>query len=326
MLQQSEFDRAVGLGHADSAAEAAQRLGRIAAAADSRQRGHARIVPSAHVALLHQLQQLALAEQRISDVQAVEFDLLRMVNAERIHVPVVERPVVFEFQRADRVGDAFDGVGLPVREVVHRINAPFAPGTVMVGVQNAIHHRVAQVEIGRRHVDFGAQRARAIGKLAGLHALEQIEILFHRAIAIGALFARLGEGAARLAHFFGAQIANEGFAVADHLQRPFVELAEVVGSVVQAIPLEPQPAHVLHDGIDVFGLFLARVGIVEAQIGLAAELVGQSEIQADGFGVAQVQIAVGLGGKARVHAASELAGLQIVEDDIANEVRGTARR
>ena len=69
---------AVGLRHADRAAEIAHRFGRVAAAAHAAERGHARIVPAAHAAFLHQLQQLALAQQRVGEVEAVELDLLRM--------------------------------------------------------------------------------------------------------------------------------------------------------------------------------------------------------------------------------------------------------
>ena len=127
-------------------------------------------------------------------------------------VPVVERPVVFELQRADGMRDAFDGVGLPVREVVHRIDAPLVAGAVMLGVQDAVHHRVAHVEVGRGHVDLGPQGARAVGKFAGLHALEQVEVLFDGAVAIGAVLARLGQRAAVLAHFLGGQIADVGLA------------------------------------------------------------------------------------------------------------------
>ena len=138
---------------------------------------------------LHQLQQLALAQQRVGEVQAVEFDLLRMIDAELLDVPVVERAVIFEFQRADGMGDAFDGIGLAVRVVVHRIDAPLVAGAVMFGVEDAVHDGIAHVEVRRRHVDFGAQRAGAVGEFAGLHAREEIEIFFDGAIAIGALLA-----------------------------------------------------------------------------------------------------------------------------------------
>ena len=56
-------------------------------------------------------------------------------------IPVVERPVIFEFERADGVRDAFDGIGLAVREVVHRIDGPLVAGAMMLGVEDAVHHR-----------------------------------------------------------------------------------------------------------------------------------------------------------------------------------------
>jgi len=168
--------------------------------------------------------------------------------------------------------------------------------------------------------------ARSVGKLAGLHALEQIEILFHRTVAIRALLARLGERAARLAHFLGAQVAHERFAVADHLQRPCIELREIIGGVVQAVPLEAQPAHVLHDRFDIFRLFFAGIGVVETQVGLPAELIGKPEIEAYRLGMAQVQIPVGLRWEPGVYAALVLAGPVVRENDIANKVRGRRRR
>ncbi len=55
------------------------------------------------------------------------------------------------------------------------------------------------------------------------------------------------------------------------------------------------------DGVDILLLFLLRIGVVEAQVGLAAKLVRKAEINADGLGVADVQIAVGLRRKARLN-------------------------
>ena len=54
-----------------------------------------------------------------------------------------------------------------------------------------------------------------------------------------------------------------------------------------------------------------------------SKLVGQSEIQADGLGVADVQVAVRLGRKASLHAALIFVRLQIFEDDVANEIGRT---
>ena len=44
---------------------------------------------------------------------------------------------------------------------------------------------------------------------------------------------------------------------------------------------------------------------------MPVEFVGEAEVQADGLGVADVQVSVGLGRETRLHAAFELVGLQV---------------
>ena len=103
------------------------------------------------------------------------------------------------------------------------------------------------------------------------HPLEEIEILVDGAIAVGAVLAGLGERAAILADLVGGQIADVRLARLDELDRPIVKLLEVVGGVEQPVfPIEAQPADVVHDRIDVLLLFLGRIGVVEAQVALAA--------------------------------------------------------
>ena len=51
----------------------------------------------------------------------------------------------------------------------------------------------------------------------------------------------------------------------------------------------------------------------------------ESEIQMDGFGVADVQISVGLGREARMHAAPVFIGLQVFTNDVTDEI-GRSRR
>ena len=101
-----------------------------------------------------------------------------------------------------------------------------------------------------------------------------------------------------LADLVGGEVVDVGLAGLDELESPLVELGEVVGGVAEALPLEAKPADVGHDGVDVLLLFFFRIGVVEAQVGLAAELVGETEVDADGLGVADVEVAVGLGRKA----------------------------
>ena len=87
-----------------------------------------------------------------------------MEDAELIEIPVIEWPMIFKLERADRVGDAFNGIALAVRPVVHGINAPTIARAVMLGVQDSVHDGIPHVEIRRRHVDFGPQGARAVSR------------------------------------------------------------------------------------------------------------------------------------------------------------------
>ena len=84
----------------------------------------------------------------------------------------------------------FDRVRLAVGVVVHRVDAPLVARAVVRGVQDAVHDRIAHVEVGRGHVDLGAQRAAAVRELAGPHALEQVQVLLHGPIAVGTVACR----------------------------------------------------------------------------------------------------------------------------------------
>ena len=107
-LEHAHVDPRVGLRHADALGEQPESRRRESATARADERRHAGVVPAPHVSLLHKRQKLALAQQRMRQVEAIEFDLPRMINAELLDIPVVERPVVFEFQCADGMRDALD--------------------------------------------------------------------------------------------------------------------------------------------------------------------------------------------------------------------------
>ena len=166
-----------------------------------------------------------------------------------------------------------------------------------------VHHRVAQIDVAGGHVNLGAQGARAVRKFPGPHAREQVQVLLHRPVAVRALLARLGERAAVLADFVGAQVAHVGLALLDEPDGVLVQLLEVIGGVVPPVfPVEAQPADILLDGLDVLHLLLHRVGVVEAQVALAAEFRRDAEVNANGLGVADVQIPVRLRREAGVDA------------------------
>jgi len=191
----------------------------------------------------------------------------------------------------------------------------------MRGALDAVHQRIAQVHVRRGHVDLRPQRLRTVGEFAGTHARKQVEVLVHRTIAIGARLARGVEVAAPLADLFLGQVADVGQALFDQEDRPLIELLEVVGREVLAVfPVEAEPADVVLNRLDVLDFLGRRIGVVEAQIALPAVIGGDTEIQANRLRMADVQVAVRLRRKPRMHAAVVLAGLEVGVDDFADEV------
>ena len=188
------------------------------------------------------------------------------------------------------------------------------------GVHDAVHDGVAQVDVGRGHVDFGAQHAAAIGECAVFHLLKEVEVFFDGAVAVRAVFARLGERAAIFPDFVRSLVIYVRQALFDERDGPFVELAEIVGSVVRLRPpVEAEPANVLLHGVHVFLLFARGVGVVVAEIALAIVGGGNAEIDADRLGVADVQVRVRLGWEAGDDAVVA-AVFEVGGDGFANEV------
>src|SRR5262245_32020868 len=331
MLEQRDVDNVLLLGHADPRAEVANRFGSVAAPANAGDRRHPRIVPSGDQLLFHQREQLSLAHHRVIQVQARELDLLRArVECSRmtkvVHDPVVQRPMVLEFQGAQRMRDAFEGVGDRVRVVVGRIDAPRRAGSVMRRMADAVQRRVSHVDVRRRHVDRRTQHMRAVCELARAHASEQIEILFDGAAAIRTVLPGLCERAAIVANLVGSQAVDVRLAVTDQLLGEAVELLEVVGGVEETVgPVETQPADILLDRLDVLGVFLRGIRIVEAEIAGPEKFFGDAEIETDRFRMPDVQVSVGLWWKPGVHMTAVAAGAYVVRHDFSNEVEWTRR-
>ncbi len=146
-----------------------------------------------------------------------------------------------------------------------------------------------------------------------------------RPLAPGAVLTRLGEGAAVLANLVGREVVDVGLAGPDQVNRPFVELIEVVGREVEMLaPVEAQPADVFLDRVDVLLLLLDRVRVVEAQVAAPAELARDAEVERDRLRVPDVQVAVRLGREAGYHARMP-ALPQVGGHDLADEIASLRR-
>ena len=84
-------------------------------------------------------------------------------------------------------------------------------------------------------------------------------------------------------------------------------------------PAADQPTDILENGIDVFDLFLSRVGIIHPNVTNTAKFVSDSKVEADRLGMSDVEIAIRLGRKAGVNL-GVFPRMHIFRHDIADEI------
>src|SRR5690606_16020276 len=129
----------------DAFTEFTDRSGSIATAAEAADGGHARVIPAIHMPLVDQQLELALAGDRVVQVEPGKLVLARLGRYRQVvQEPLVQGPVILELQGTDRMGDALDGVGLAMGEVVAGIDAPLVTGLVMVGMADPVQDGVTQ--------------------------------------------------------------------------------------------------------------------------------------------------------------------------------------
>ena len=123
------------------------------------------------------------------------------------------------------------------------------------------------------------------------------------------------------------QVVHVGLARLDQLHGPVVELLEVVGGVVEVLaPVEAEPADVVH-GWRRRTPRSSFVGFVSSKRRWQRPPNSRArpKFEADRLGVADVQIAVRLGRKARDHAAVPAPAAGVLRHDRADEVGAAGR-
>ena len=199
-----------------------------------------------------------------------------------------------------------------VREIVHRIDAPLLAQMVVRHVADAVEDGIAEVDVGRGHVDLGPEAPFAVRVLARAHLAEDLQVALGRRVARGRGGAGAFGNAAVGLPLVLRKVAAVRLAGLDEVLGDLVHAVEHVGGVVEAgllpvslaAPAEPQPADVLLDVLRVLVGLLCRIRVVEPQMALSAEELGHSEVYENSLCVPDVYVAVGLRGKARDHLAA----------------------
>ena len=187
-------------------------------------------------------------------------------------------------------------------------------------MQNTVNNGVAQVHVGRSHVDFRAQTFFSVRIFSVAHFAEQFQVFLRGTRFIGAFLSGLGQRAAGSGDFFGRKVVHKSLAFGNQAFGIGVNGIEKVGSVHFFRPVVPQPADVALDCFHEFRFFFRRVGIVEEEVALAAVFFRRAEVHQHAFYVPDVQITVGFGRKARLNF-FHFTAFDILVDDLFDEVR-----
>ena len=226
-----------------------------------------------------------------------------------------------ELQRTDRVRHPFEEVTLPVGKVIHGVDAPLRTRAVVRHLDDAVDDGVAEVHVRRSHIDLRTQDHRTFGELPSVHAAEEIEALLDGAVAIGAGDTRDRRRTLLRCDLLGRLLIDVSMACADQLFGELVQTLEVVRSIVDIAPVEAEPLDILTDSIDVLDVFLRGIRIVEAEVTHPTIVLCDTEVHADGLGVPDVEIAVGLWWETRLDASIILPGTKVALDDLLDEVQ-----
>jgi hypothetical protein len=89
------------------------------------------------------------------------------------------------------------------------------------------------------------------------------------------------------------QVADISLSLLNEFCCIFVHPFKVVRRIIlPVVPIVSEPFNIFFDRLDIFDLFLGRVGIIESQIAKAPEFLCDSKIEADGFGMSYMQVTI----------------------------------
>ncbi len=160
------------------------------------------------------------------------------------------------------MGHALERILNRVREVVHRVNAPLIAQMIVSDMTDTIQHWVAEVDVGRSHIDFSSQAPFAVRILPRLHITEDFQIALGGGIPRRTGLTGLLGNAAVILPFFLSQITAICFARLDEILGNLIHLIEHIRGIVEARlarvtrprPLKAEPTDI---PLNVFGVLVA---------------------------------------------------------------------
>ena len=314
MLQQTLVNHSLYFGITNTIHEIADSSWRISTTTQTTDGRHTRIIPACHQTFLDELQHLTLRHDGISDIESVELTLFRTIvgtirtqsaevsAAELVDKIVVQRTMHLKLKCTDRVRYAFEIIGLTVCKVIHRIDVPFASGTMMrMRGDNTIHDRITEMHVRVCHVDLCTQNHLAFLYLASLHCLEETQVLLDGTITVRRSHTGLGRRTFLLRNLLGCLFIHIGLAFFDETDSEVIELLEIIGGIENMSPFETKPANIALDGLYVFGILLGRVRVVKTEVTNTIVFLGNTEVHTYRLDVSDMQVSVRLRRETRLN-------------------------
>ena len=132
------------------------------------------------------------------------------------------------------MGDPFKRILDRMGEVVHWINAPLIAKMIVRDVANTVKDGIAEMDVGRSHIDLGSQTPFPVGVFTGLHIPENLKIAFDARLAPGRRLPGTFGNAAIFLPLLLCEIAAISFTRLDEILGDFIHLVEHVRRIVKA--------------------------------------------------------------------------------------------
>ena len=104
-------------------------------------------------------------------------------------------------------------------------------------IQHAIHNGIAEVHIVARHVNLGTKHHLTGFYVTAVHFFKKTKRFFHWTIAIGAFCTRTSGSSLLSCNLFAALFVDISATLFDERNGKVPKVLEIVGSVVDVVPL-----------------------------------------------------------------------------------------
>ena len=215
--------------------------------------------------------------------------------------------MLHKLQGAEGMGHALEIVALTMGEVIHGVGVPFVAGTDMWHVEHTVDQWVTEQHVGVSHVNLRTQYEGAGLGLPAIHELKESEVLLDGPVAERTVGAGTCGRAFLLCDHLGALLIDIGAALTDKPYGEVPQLLEVVAGIKDVGPFETEPFDVVLYALDIFRIFLDGVGVVEAEVAAAVVALSDAEVDGYGFGMADMQVTIGLRRETGLYPSSVLA-------------------